>query len=118
MEASDSNVSQFIKNHLVKVVRAIADHGRAVNFILPAEKIFSVRVMTPSETRAANIARAYGATLSKAQKRIARREVRRRAFIRQTFNNDIRNPCHYDLTINTARLSVKDTADTVIVSAC
>ncbi len=110
------------KGHLVKIVGVIANHGKAVivgrgaNFILPPEKRFAVRVIAPFETRVANIARAFGAAPDAAEKRITRREARRRAFVRQTFNKDIRNPNHYDMTLNTARLSVEAAAAAVVVS--
>jgi cytidylate kinase len=109
--------------HLVKVVHAIADHdkavivGRGANFILPAEKRFAVRIIAPSKIRVANIVRAFGATDESARKRMTRREARRRAFIRQAFNKDIRNPSHYDLTLNTARLSVAAAAEAIAVAA-
>jgi len=111
------------RGHLVKIVGLIADHGRAVivgrgaNFILPPEKRFAVRVIAPSEIRIANIAHAFGATHKEAQKRVTRREARRRAFIRQSFNKDVRNPNHYDITLNTARLSIEAAAEAVVVSA-
>ena len=109
--------------HLVKVVWAIADHGSAVivgrgaNFILPPEKRFSVRIIAPTETRIANIVRAVGASDENVRRRIARREARRRAFVRQAFNKEIRNPNHYDITLNTARLSVETAAEAIVVAA-
>ena len=92
--------------HLVKVVRVIAGRGNAVivgrgaNFILPFENRFAVRIIAPSEIRVANIMRAFGARDEDARQRVTRREARRRAFIRQAFNKDIRNPSHYDITLN------------------
>ncbi|MCP3953759.1 MAG: cytidylate kinase-like family protein [Desulfobacterales bacterium] len=109
--------------HLVKVVRVIADRGNAVivgrgaNFILPFENRFAVRIIAPSETRVANIVRAFGAEAETARLRITRREARRQAFIRQAFNKDIRNPSHYDITLNTARLSVTAAAEAIVAAA-
>jgi cytidylate kinase len=109
--------------HLVKVVRAIAAHGSAVivgrgaNFILPPEKRFAVRIIAPTEHRVANIVRTVGASDENARQRITRREARRRAFVRQAFNKDIRNPSHYDITLNTARLSVEAAAEAIVVAA-
>jgi cytidylate kinase len=109
--------------HLVKVVRVIADRGKAVivgrgaNFILPFEKRFAARIIAPSELRVANIVRAFGAENENARHRISRREARRRAFIRQAFNKDIRNPSHYDITLNTARLSVTAAAQAIVAAA-
>ena len=109
--------------HLVKVVQIIADRGNAVivgrgaNFILPYENRFAVRIIAPSEIRVANIMRAFGAKDENARQRVTRREARRRAFIRQAFNKDIRNPSHYDMTLNTGRLSVAAAAKAIVAAA-
>ena len=109
--------------HLVKVVRVIANRGNAVivgrgaNFILPFENRFAVRIIAPSEIRVSNIMRAFGAKDEDVRQRITRREARRRAFIRQAFNKDIRNPSHYDMTLNTARLSVAAAATAIVAAA-
>ncbi len=109
--------------HLVKVVRVIAARGNAVivgrgaNFILPFENRFAVRIIAPSEIRVTNIMRAFGAKDEIARKRITRREARRRAFIRHAFNKDIRNPIHYDITLNTARMSVAAAATAIVAAA-
>jgi len=109
--------------HLVKVITVIASRGSAVivgrgaNFILPVEKRFAVRIIAPSETRVANIVRVFGASKENARKRMTRREARRRAFIRQAFNKDIRNPSHYDMALNTARLSVETATEAIVVAA-
>jgi len=109
--------------HLVKVVRVIADRGKAViigrgaNFILPFENRFAARIIAPSKIRVANIMRAFGTKAEDARQRIVRREARRRAFIRQAFNKDIRNPSHYDMTLNTARLSVAAAATAIVAAA-
>jgi len=109
--------------HLVKVVRVIANRsntvivGRGANFILPFENRFAVRIIAPSEIRVSNIMRAFGAKDEDVRQRITRREARRRAFIRQAFNKDIRNPSHYDITFNTARLSVEAAAKAIVTAA-
>lgn len=109
--------------HLVKVVRVIAGRGNSVivgrgaNFILPFENRFAVRIIAPSEIRVTNIMRAFGAKDENARQRVIRREARRRAFIRQAFNKDIRNPSHYDITLNTARLSVAAAATAIVAAA-
>jgi cytidylate kinase len=106
--------------HLMKVVCTIAEHGRAVivgrgaNFILPPEKIFSVRMVAPLDVRIQNIARRFGVSAEEAKRRVIRRESRRSAFIRQSFNADISNPLNYDLTINTGKMSIEAAVEAVI----
>ena len=106
--------------HLMKVVCTIAEHGRAIivgrgaNFILPPEKTFSVRMVAPLDVRIQNIARRFGVSSEEARRRVIRRESRRSAFIRQSFNADITDPIHYDLTINTGNLSIESAVEAVI----
>ena len=106
--------------HLMKVVCTIAEHGRAVivgrgaNFILPPKKRFSVRMVAPLDVRIKNIARRFGVSADEAKRRIIQRESRRSAFVRQSFNADISDPIHYDLTINTGNLSMESAVEAVI----
>ena len=98
--------------HLVKVVSAIASHGKSVivgrgaNFIVPRNECLRVRVIAPLENRVANVARAYDVAEKDARQRVAHREKARNAFIRQAYAADARNPQHYDLVINTGGMAV------------
>ena len=106
--------------HLMKVVCTIAEHGRAIivgrgaNFILPPEKRLSVRMIAPLDVRIQNIARRFDVSVDEAKRRVIRRESRRKAFVRQSFNADISNPIHYDLTINTGNMSMVSAVEAVI----
>ena len=106
--------------HLMKVVCTIAEHGRAVivgrgaNFILPPEKRFSVRMVAPLDVRIQNIAHRFDVSAEEAKRRVIRRESRRSAFIRHSFNVDISDPLHYDLTITTGKLSIESAVEAVI----
>jgi len=108
--------------HLLKVVNTIAGHGRAVivgrgaNFILPPAERFGVRVLAPLKLRIQNVARTYGVNDEEAKQRIIRRESRRRAFIRKSYNADISDPENYDLTINTGRMSIESSVEAVIAA--
>ena len=106
--------------HLMKEVCTVSEHGRAViegrgaNFILPPAKRFSVRMVAPLDVRIQNIARRFDVSAEEAKRRVIRRESRRSAFIRQSFNADISNPIHYDLTINTGKMSIEAAVEAVI----
>jgi cytidylate kinase len=106
--------------HLLKVVSTIGKHGRAVivgrgaNFILPPEERFSVRVVAPLQVRVQNIARHYATSEKNAMRRVIRRESKRRAFIRQSFNADISDPHHYDLTVNTGKIGTDAAVEAII----
>jgi len=108
--------------HLLEVISTIGEHGRAVivgrgaNFILPAEDIFSVRVIAPLDIRVRNVALEYRVTTEEAKRRVIRRESRRKAFVRHSFNADIANPIHYNMTINTAKMSIAAAVEAVIAA--
>jgi cytidylate kinase len=88
--------------------------GRGVNFILPKEKRFAIRVTAPLETRIKNVAYAFNVSYDEAKKRIANRAAKRREFVRNNFHADIEDPLHYDLTVNTNRLDIDSTVETII----
>jgi cytidylate kinase len=108
--------------HLLEVISTIGKHGRAVivgrgaNFILPAEDIFSVRVISPKEMRIRNVALEYRVTTEEAKRRIIQRESRRKAFIRNSFHADITNPIHYNMTVNTGKMSIAAAVEAVIAA--
>ncbi|MEJ2168594.1 MAG: cytidylate kinase-like family protein [Desulfobacterales bacterium] len=108
--------------HLFKVISTIAEHGRAVivgrgaNFILPAHGIFAVRVIAPLEIRIRNVAQRYNVAAEEAKRRVIQRESRRRAFIRHSFNADISDPIHYNLVVNTGKMSMAAALEAVIAA--
>ena len=108
--------------HLLKVISTIAKHGRAVivgrgaNFILPAHEIFSVRVIAPLEIRIRNVALNYKVAAEEAKRRVIRRESRRKAFVRHSFNADISDPLHYNMVINTGKMNIAAAVEAVIAA--
>ena len=105
--------------HLMKVVGAMARHGRAVivgrgaNFILPPETIFRVRIMAPLDKRVMNVARDFGVSTEEARRRVLRTESDRRAFVRKYFHANIGDPVNYDLIINMANINIAAAAEAV-----
>ena len=108
--------------HLLPVINTIAKHGRAVivgrgaNFILPAGDIFAVRVISPLKKRIREVALTHGAPIEEAKRRVIQRESRRKAFVRHSFNAEISDPSHYDLTINTGRMSIDAAVEAAIAA--
>lgn len=106
--------------HLMRVVAVIAKHGnaiivgRGVNFIIPAEERLAVRVVAPLDLRVLRVAEEHGVTLEDARRRVIHRQNRRAAFIKQSFNADVADPVHYDLVINTGKLSMDATVGAII----
>ena len=109
--------------HLLVVINTIAKHGRAVivgrgaNFILPADDIFAVRVIAPLKKRIREVALTHRAPIEVAKRRVIQRESRRKAFVRHSFNAEISDPIHYDLTINTGKMSIDAAVQAVIGAA-
>jgi cytidylate kinase len=106
--------------HLMKVVAAIASHGDAVivgrgaNFLIPLEDRLSIRVIAPIETRVKNVVKEFGVSRKEAKRRMVNRNNKRAAFIRQSFNADVADPCNYDLVINTQKFTVESVLGAVI----
>jgi len=109
---------QFLR-HLMKVVGAIGRHGRAVivgrgaNFALPADSNLRIRVLAPLDRRVENVSKRHQISYEEAHKLVLKTDADRRSFSRKYFYADISEPMHYDLIINTDRLSMKAAADTV-----
>ncbi len=109
---------QYLK-HLMKVVGTIGRHGRSIligrgaNFILPAERRLSLRVIAPLEMRAGKVAEAFSLSKDEARRRVVKTDSQRKAFIRKYFYADIADPLNYDLTVNTGNMSLEEAVDVV-----
>ena len=107
------------QRHLLKVIRAIGEHGNAVivgrgaHFILSCEECLRVRLIAPDAAKISNIAGEMKVGLEEAQKHMTTIEANQRAYIRKYFNADLSDPLHYDLVINTDKLSVDDAVETI-----
>ncbi|MCX7634269.1 MAG: cytidylate kinase-like family protein [Syntrophales bacterium] len=105
--------------HLTKVIGTIGEHGNAIivgrgaQFILPPEKTFRVRFIAPFEKRVQRIMENGKCSREEAERYITKTESDRAAFVKKYFNEDIANPSHYDLVVNTASLSIEEAAEMV-----
>jgi cytidylate kinase len=112
---------EYLK-HLMKVIGAIGEHGRAIivgrgaNFVIPPENRFRLRIVAPQNIRIANVARTFDVTAEDAKRRIIRTESDRRAFVRKYFNADIADPINYDFVINTGDLEIEKSVEAVIAA--
>jgi cytidylate kinase len=112
---------EYLK-HLMKVIGAIGEHGRAIivgrgaNFVVPPQNRLRLRIVAPQKVRIANVARVFDVTAEDAKRHIIRTESDRRAFIRKYFNADITDPVNYDLVINTGELDIDKAVETVIAA--
>ena len=69
-----------------------------------------IRLVAPLEVRAERITRVLNCTTAVALTPLERNDLSRRRYVRTHFQQDIDNPCLYDLVINTARFSPEATA--------
>ena len=112
---------EYLK-HLMKVIGAIGEHGRAIivgrgaNFVVPPQNRLRLRIVAPQNVRIANVARDFDVTAEDAKRRIIRTESDRRAFIRKYFNADITDPNNYDIVINTGALEIDKAVEAVIAA--
>lgn len=106
------NLKETISN-LAMIGKAVFV-GRGANFIIPKQKRFAIRVVAPLDIRIKNIALFYKVPRTAAEKRIAKRESRRKTFIKNNFRMNISDHMHYDLTLNTERMDLLTCTEIVI----
>ena len=75
-----------------------------------------MRVIAPPEMRVRNVALEYRVTTEEAKRRVIQRESRRKAFVRHSFNADIADPIHYNMTVNTGKISIPAVVEAVIAA--
>ena len=109
-------------NHLTRVIGSIGIFGNAIiigrgaNYVLPKEKIFRVRIIAPMELRIKYFMEDRGYTKAEAEQYIVKRDGNRKAFVRKYFNTDIADPNHYDIIINTEKISLEGATEAIITA--
>ncbi len=108
--------------HLTKVIGTIGQHGNAIivgrgaQFILPVERIFRLRFIAPMEQRIVKVMKDRKCNRDEAESYVTKADADRAAFIKKYFREDIADPSHYDLVLNTAGLSVDQATEIVKAS--
>ena len=104
--------------HLSLVMHANAKHGNMImigrggSFILKDEA-FRVRIIAPQEIRVDRVMRDRRISHEEALAYVMKYEADQIAFIRKYFNEDINDPKHYDIMINTKNVSIEIAAESV-----
>ncbi len=107
---------------LAVVVRRIGSAGRAVivgrggHLLLEPTATLRVRVISPMQDRVRRVMARDQLPESEALQKVLRVDDERRAFHRQAFGIDIREPTQFDMIINTGRVSLKEAADIVLAA--
>lgn len=124
----DSVISSFFESrhiwpneyirHLSMVIHSLAKHGniimigRGANFILGDES-FRCRIIAPQEMRIENVMRDRRISYNEAKKYVVDYDANQNASVRKYFNEDIADPKHYDILINTKHLTIELAADSI-----
>jgi cytidylate kinase len=96
------------KGHVILV-------GRGANFATAnISSGMHVRLVAPAEHRARYLGRLYNLPESDAAALNARCDAARRRYVKTTFNADVSDPAHYDLVLNTARVSLPEAAAMIV----
>ena len=109
-------------NHLTRVIGTIGIFGnvvlvgRGANFVLPKERVFRVRVIAPMEMRIKYFMEDRRYTKAESEQYIMKRDNNRKAFVRKYFNADIAAPAHYDIIVNTEKISMAAATESIIVA--
>ena len=104
--------------HLSLVMHANAKFGNVIligrggSFILK-DDAFRVRIIAPQEMRVERLMRDRNISHEDALNYIMKYEADQIAFIRKYFNEDINDPKHYDLMINTKNVSIETAAESL-----
>src|SRR5206468_1345392 len=89
---------------------------RGASFILPAASTLRVRLVGTLEERVKAIMEQHGLSEKEAQAFIHRADPQRAEWVRNTFGKDPADAHHYDLVLNTSRLSVAGCTEVILDS--
>jgi cytidylate kinase len=113
------NPGSYIK-YLVGAIRGLGEIGggvfvgRGSNFILPPGTTLRVRLIGDLEDRVKVIMKRNGLDEKEARTWITRTERERTEFIRQTFDIEVTDPHHYDMILNSSRLSAEECVELIV----
>jgi cytidylate kinase len=117
-EISQDEYVQYLRR-FIKTLGEVGESivvGRGADFILSPHDALRIRLVAESETRARFAAQKYGLQEAEAFKRLDKWDQERRKFIKRHFDQDIDDPVHYDVVINTSYITL-DGALELIVAA-
>jgi cytidylate kinase len=90
--------------------------GRGAGFVLAdLPGVIRVFLCAPVEVRARRFALLWGVDEAAARQRLVADDAKRRAYVCEVHGHEWRDPHHYDLAINTGRVSYADAAELVLL---
>jgi cytidylate kinase len=119
--STDTPVSptSYLK-HLVATIHGLAVNGRCIivgrgaNYILPSRTTLCVRLVGDLKDRIKAVGQRRSISDREAARWIEQTENDRAGFLRDNFGKDSADPHHYDLVLNTSRLSVEECAESIV----
>lgn len=106
-----------------EVIREMADRGNAVivgrggAFVLADHPTaLHVYLVAPIEVRLRTVIERLSLSEDEARRRLHEIDANRAAYAAQLYGADWRDPIHYDLVVNTARLGYEATADVIVAA--
>jgi cytidylate kinase len=118
----DSFTEKEYLAQLMRVVHAIAQHGKAVvigrgaQFVLAPEAALRVRVVGSLEARVRSLASSRGLSERDARVEVERIDRERSAFIRHHYRLDSADPHAYDLVVNSTTIPLERAVDVVVAA--
>lgn len=103
----------------VRVISTLGMRGRTIVLgrggisILPPEHTLRVLVVAPTDWRRARLAQTYPASDEEIAARLEREDKERTEFWKQSFDVDFTDPGLYDLTVNSATLTIDGAVDLI-----
>lgn len=124
----DSLISSFFESrhiwpneyirHLSLVMHTNAEHGNIIiigrggSFILK-DKAFRVRIIAPLGTRLERVVRDRKMSQKEALEHVKKYDGDQVAFCRKYFNEDISDPKHYDMLVNTENVGIESASGSI-----
>lgn len=90
--------------------------GRGANFLTPRDRGLHVRITAPRPIRIERAIKYEGMSPTQAREVIREVEKDRREFVKHYFGENITQSEHYDIVVNTAHLSVEESAEIIIAA--
>ena len=90
--------------------------GRGAQYVLPSQFGLRVRMVAPVEVRVRRIANHENMSLDRARDAIKKSDRERTRLAFKEYRRIVTDPLNYDVTINTAELTVEDAAEVVLIA--
>jgi cytidylate kinase len=116
--------SDALRGLIRSTIEGIAEQGRCVivahaaSFALGEKpQVLRVLITGGPDTRAKRVAESRGCDAKEAGKLVSRGDANRADYIKRFYGIAAERPSHYDLVMNTDRLSAEQAADTIVYAA-